>query len=87
MLEDFITEADSVFHGRFVLTQHRQAAPTTRPVELLAQYLVAELHDLYDPRSSDLGNLRRFVSSLDLASARLKDVNQHLRDLCSESLS
>lgn len=87
MLQDFVTEADKVFHGRLVLTQHQQGAPTTRPTELLARYLVAELHELYDPTGSDCENLRRFTSNLEFASARLEYVAQYFRELCNESLS
>ena len=84
-LESFIREADSVFLGRYVSTQYQQGAPTTRPIEILAQYLVAEMHDLYDPTSSDRQNLGRFISTLEFASARLADVSRCFRELQNAS--
>lgn len=85
-LECFITEVDSVFLGCYVSTQYQQGAPTTRPIELLAQYLVAEMHDLYDPTSSDHENLRRFISNLSFASERLADVSRCFREMQNASV-
>ena len=85
-LDDFITKADRVFHGNLVATQYQQATSTTRPVELLAQYLVAEIRDLYSPSSSDRENLVRLVGDLELASARLGDVTQCFRELRDKEL-
>jgi hypothetical protein len=86
-LEDFIREADLVYPSNLVLTQYQQSAFTNRPVEILAQYLVAEMRDLYGPTSSDHENLRRFISNLEFASARLEAVTRHLRERYDESLS
>lgn len=86
-LEDFIREADLVYPSNLVLTQYQQSAFTNRPAELLAQYLVAEICDLYGPTSSDHENLRRFISNLEFASARLEAVIRHLRERYDQSLS
>ena len=85
-LDDFIAEADAVFLGNLVSTQYQQAISTTRPVELLAQYLVAEMRDLYSPMSSDRENLVRLISNLELASARLGDVARCFRELHDKEL-
>ena len=85
-LDDFIAEANAVFLGNLVARQYQQVIVTTRPVELLAQYLVAEMRDLYSPASSDRENLVRLISNLEDASARLGDVARCFRELhCKES--
>lgn len=86
-LENLIAEANFVFSGNFVLTEHQLKASTTRPIELLAQYVVAEMRDLYGPESSDQENLTRFIINLDTASARLTNVTRRFRELQGASPS
>jgi len=45
------------------------------------------MRDLYGPTPSDHENLRRFISNLEFASARLEAVTRHLRERYNESLS
>ena len=80
-LEDLITKVDSVFLGGVVLAQYQLEAPAASPTELLAQYLVAEMRDLYGSSSSDRENLTRIISNLEFASARLGNVTQYLHQL------
>lgn len=80
-LKDLITKVDAVFLGNLVLTQYQQEAPAISPPELLAQYLVAQMRDLYSSSSSDRENLTRIISNLELTSARLEDVTQYLYEL------
>lgn len=86
-LESLIKEANSAFSGNIVLQQYRLEASTKRPSQLLAQYLVAEMRDLYGLESSDYQNSRRIASNLDMASARLEDVARYLRELHKSSLT
>jgi len=86
-LDDLVTEANSVFPDSFILAQYQLGEHTTRPVELLARYLVAEMRDLYSLGSSDRENLNRFITNLDAASAHLVEVSQWFRELRKASLS
>ena len=86
-LKNFIIEANSVFPGNFIYEQYQLAASNSRPVELLAQYLVAEIQDLYGYESSDHQNLARLITNLDFASTRLAEVTYYLRSLDQKTLS
>ncbi len=86
-LENLIAEANSVFPGGSVLTHFQRGSANVRPIELLVQFLVAELRDLYDSRSSDQANLSRIVSNLDMALAQLGEVTQRFRELREEAPS
>lgn len=86
-LETLIKEANSVFSDGFILAQYRRVPSALRPIEQLAQFIVADMRDLYDPASSERENLRRIVANLDLASAQLTLVAKQLRDLHMAALS
>lgn len=71
-LENLILEASTVFPDGFFLTEYQRGPPDQRPVELLAQYLVAEICGLYSPTSDDHANLARVITNLDIAAANLR---------------
>ena len=80
-LEHLITEANSVFPDSSRLTHYQQVPTSLCPVELLAQYLVTELRELYDPKCSDGANLSRIITDLDMASVKIEQVSKCFRDL------
>lgn len=80
-LENLIFEADSVFPGGFLMEQYQQQPSLLRPVELQAQYLVAEIRDLYSPTSDDQANLLRLIANLEMTIANLNEVTQCFREL------
>lgn len=83
-LESLITETNSIFPGGSVLTHFQRGSANVRPIQLLAQFLIAELRDLYDSRSSDQANLMHIVANLDMALAQLGEVTQYFRELHEE---
>lgn len=80
-LDNFILKASSVFPGGFVSEQYPPLPSTLPPVELLAQYLVAEVYDLHSPTSDDQANLSRLIANLEIAIANLNEVTQCFREL------
>lgn len=70
-----------VFPNGFVKQAFRLRPLEARPVELLAQYLVAEICDLYSSESDDQANLNRIIANLDVAASNLEDVTRCFREL------
>jgi hypothetical protein len=85
-LDDLIAEANTVFPDGFILGQHQQGLPDLRPIEFLAQFIVAEVEGLYSPRSSDRENLSRIVTNLDITTARLEEVRMRFQELHDAAL-
>ncbi len=86
-LEKFIAEANTVFPDGFILSQYRRGPPNLRPLEILAQFVVSQISELHDPRSSDRENLRRIATNLGIASAQLEAVATCFEELHGAALS
>lgn len=80
-LENFIGKAGVVFPDGFIEQAFELESSDARPVELLAQYLVSEIRDLYSSRSDDQANLNRIIAGLDVAASNLEDVTRCFREL------
>ena len=87
-LENLIFEANGAFPGGFIVAQYRQQipGPGLRPVELLAQYLVAEIYELYNLTSDDYANLSRLIAKLEITVASLNEVAHCFRELRAATL-
>lgn len=86
-LENLITEANSVFPDSFILTQHQHGPPDGHSTEMFAQFIVSEIHNLYDPNSSDRENLSRIITNLDMASLQLTAITSCFQKLHRAALS
>lgn len=78
-LDDLIAAAGAAYPDGFVAEQYKCGPPGVRLLERLVQYLIAEICDLYDPRSSDPENLLRVITSLETSLANLKAVKESLK--------
>ena len=86
-LENLMTEANSVFSDSFILTQYQRGPPDGRSPEILAQFIVSEISELYDANSSDRENLSRIITNLDMAAAQLTAVTDNFQKLHDAALS
>lgn len=86
-LEYLITNANTTFPNGFILQEYQRGSSGLRPAELLAQFLVAEIRELYDAKSSNGENLSRIITNLEMASSQLTAVTQGFQDLRDVSLS
>lgn len=80
-LENLVLEASTVFPDGFILTEYQRGPPDARPIELFAQYLVAEICGLYSSASDDHANLSRVITNLDIAAANLEEVTRCFHEL------
>lgn len=80
-LNYYIGQANMVFPNGFISKAFQHKPPDARPVELLAQYLVSEICDLYSSESDDQANLNRIIAGLDVAASNLEDVTRCFREL------
>lgn len=86
-LENLILEASTVLPDGFFLTEYQRGPPDLRPVELLAQYLVAEICGLYSSASDDHANLARLITNLEIAGANLEEITRCFRELRRASVA
>ncbi len=86
-LENLITEANSVFPDSFILTQYQRGLLDGRSTEKFAQFIVSEIHELFDANSSDQENLSRIITNLDMAAVQLTTITNCFQKLHGAALS